>query len=117
MYKPIDTLECIKNILLKQAVFTLGDKTVRKGKVMLFSCNDYYVRFVIQTNKNVLKNYEIPYPYKVTHDESHVCFSYSLFDLCRENMDKLQKIKIYTPPVGCNKLHDKKLTISIIESC
>jgi hypothetical protein len=115
MYKPIDTLDCIKNLLLKQTVFSLGEKTVRKGRVMLFSCSDYYVKFVIQTNKNVIKNYEIPYPYKVTYDKSHVNFSYQLFDLCKENEDKLQQMKIYTPPTNCNKLHDKKLTITIIE--
>ena len=55
MYKPIDTLQCIKDMLLKQVVFCLEEKTVRKGKLLLFNSDDYYVRFIIQTNKNVNK--------------------------------------------------------------
>ena len=115
MYRPIDTLDCMKNLLLKQVVFTIGEKSVRKGKLLLFTSDNYYVKFVLQTNKNINKNYEIPYPYKVTHTDMFVRFSYKLLDLCRDNTKKLQMIEEYIDPAGANKLHDKRLTISIIE--
>jgi hypothetical protein len=102
--------------MLKQVIFSIEDKTVRKGKLLLFSCDDYYVKFVLQTNKNINKNYEIPYPYKVRFDESHVSFSYKLIDLCRDNQDKLQYVLIHTPTSNTNKLHDKKLNITIVDS-
>jgi hypothetical protein len=116
MYKPLDTLQCIKDLLLKQVVFTIEEKTVRKGKLLLFSCDDYYVKFVLQTNKNVNKNYEIPYPYKVRHGDSYVTFSYKLLDLCRGNQNKLQYMLIHTTPNGTNKLHDKNLNITVIDT-
>lgn len=115
MYKPIDTLQCIKDILLKQVVFTIDEKTVRRGKIMLFSSNDYYVKFVLQTNKNIIKNYEIPYPYRVLTGNNFVRFSYQLSDLCKDNLDKVQFVTIHTPVENNNKLHDKRLTITVIE--
>lgn len=115
MYKPLDTLQCMKDLMLKQVIFTLQDKTVRKGKLLLFSCHDYYVKFVLQTNKNVNKNYEIPYPYKVRHDKTYVSFSYKLMDLCKENQNKLQYVLIHTPTSNTNKLHDKTLNITITD--
>lgn len=116
MYKPIDTLECMKNLLLKQVVFTIGEKSVRKGKLLLFTSDNYYVKFVLQTNKNINKNYEIPYPYKVTHNDMFVRFSYKISDLCKDNIKKQEIIENYLDTSNVNKLHDKRLTISIIDS-
>lgn len=116
MYKPIDTLQCIKDMLLKQVVFCLEEKTVRKGKLLLFNSDDYYVRFIIQTNKNVNKTYEIPYPYRVLDERTQVIFSYQLLDLCKDNHNKYQRLLLHTPATNTNKLHDKRLTITIIDT-
>ena len=115
MYKPLDTLECIKNLLLKQVVFMLGEKTVRRGKLILFTHDEYYVKFMLQTNKNINKNYEIPYPYRVLHGDDFVKFSYTISDLCKENEKKIEFVEQNTSIENVNKLHDMLLTISIIE--
>ena len=97
-------------------MFCIETKTVRKGKLLLFNQDDYYIKFLIQTNKNVNKNYEIPYPYSVASTKYGVVLSYTLEDLSRGNLDKLQYMQIHTPTTGTNKLHNKKLSITIIDT-
>jgi len=109
------TLNVLKNFLLKPVVFILNDKTVRKGKLILFHQSDYYVKFTLQTNKNITKIYEIPYPYKILARNEQVTFSYMISDLCRDNYNKTEYIFDNTPKEGINKVHDKQLTISVIE--
>lgn len=115
MYKPLDTLQCMKDLLLKQVIFSLGEKTVRKGKLILFTHDDYYVKFMLQTNKNVNKNYEIPYPYRVLTGDNYVKFSYTISDLCKSNQPKIDFVESHSPKENTNKIHDMRLTISIIE--
>ena len=110
---PFQSIDCVKQLLQKDVVFMLGQKSVRKGKLMLYNMNDYYVKFVIRTNKNINKTYEVPYPYQVTSDDTHVRFSYTIEDLCRGNMLKHDKIMgRYGSAV--NKFFDKRLTISVM---
>lgn len=111
---PDVTMECVKRLLQKDVVFHLGQKSVRKGKLILFNMADYYVKFIIKTNKNINKTYEVPYPYHVTHDNRHVSFSYTIKDLVRSNMIKHDMI-ICKYGSTTNKFFDKKLTISVID--
>ena len=115
MYKESKSLECIKELLLQNVMFCIETKTVRKGKLLLFNQDDYYIKFLIQTNKNINKNYEIPYPYNVSASKHGVALSYTLEDLSRGNLDKLQYMQIHTPTSGTNKLHNKVLTISVFD--
>jgi len=105
----------MKNLLLKQVIFTLGEKTVRRGKLMLFTHDEYYVKFILQTSKSLNKNYEIPYPFRVLHGDSFVKFSYTIADLCKKNQRKIDMVEQNIPEV-VNKFHDTRLTITIIDT-
>ena len=108
-------LQHVKELLLKNVVFTINEKTVRRGKLLICNQDEYYIKFVLQTNKNVNKNYEVPYPYSVCSNESQVIFSYKILDLCKGNEMKHAMITAKTPTSNCNKLHDKRLIISIVD--
>mgnify|MGYP003637555898 CR=1 FL=1 len=85
MIEQIET--CCKHVLQRNVRFVLNDrKILRRGKLLLFNVNDYYINFTIKTNKNVKKNYEIFYPYNCTHDKllRRIEFSYKLDDLCTD---------------------------------
>lgn len=109
------TLDTVKSLLLKPVVFMLNDKAVRRGKLLLFHQADYYIKFTIQTNKNTNKTYEVPYPYKIYNEPNRVIFSYLISDFCKKNVNKEQFLTSVTPTTGVNKIHDRRLTITVID--
>lgn len=111
----MSTISELKNFLLKPVVFMLQDKTVRRGKLLLYHQHDYYIKFTIQTNKNLNKTYEVPYPYKIIPRTSQITFSYLIEDLCKGNANKIDFITSVTPTSSVNKVHNKQLTISVID--
>lgn len=112
----IPYINYVKQLLLKNVIFAIDEKTVRRGKLLLCNHDEYYVKFVLQTNKNINKNYEVPYPYHVVGSDTQVTFSYKILDLCRGNEMKHAMVTGKTPASNCNKLHDKNLTITVIDS-
>ena len=108
-------LDIMKDFLLKSVIFSINDKTVRRGRLMLFHQTDYYVRFTIQTSKNINKTYEVPYPYKIYNRKHQIDFSYLVSDFCRDNNKKIDYLTSVTPTTGTNKIHDRSLTITVID--
>lgn len=104
-------LKVLDDFLQRDVSFNIEHKTVRKGRLLLYNINDYYVKFTILTNKNVHKNYEIPYPYMISSNDTHVDFSYKIHDLCRGNYPKEQIARQFEPVA--NKLYDKNMRIII----
>ena len=107
-------LDCIKNYLQKNVTFSVGQKTVRRGKLLLYNINDYYIKFTIKTNKDIQKTYEVPFPFQVYDNKNYLTLSYKINDLCAGNNTRIDFINKYFTEIT-NKLHDKRLIISIIE--
>lgn len=108
-------LDCIKNFLQKDVVFCIEQKTVRKGRLMLYNATDYYIKFTIKTNKDVCKTYEVPFPYIIKAYDCYINMSYKIIDLCAGNENKAAFIREHYKD-SANKLHEKNLTISIIDT-
>ena len=108
-------LDCIKRFLQKEVIFCIEQKTVRKGKLMLYKTNDYYIKFTIKTNKDICKTYEVPFPYRIKPHSSYINLSYKIEDLCAGNPHKTEFIRQSFKDVN-NKLHEKNLTITIIDT-
>lgn len=104
-----DTVKPLQGMLQKNVHFNIEHKTVRKGKLMLYNLHDYYVKFTILTNKDVLKTYEVPYPFHVNMNEHMVQFSYKVNDFCRDNHDKVEIVRSFEPLAS--KLYDEYLNI------
>lgn len=100
----------LENFLQRDVNFNIEHKTVRRGRLLLYNINDYYIKFTIMTNKNLQKNYEVPYPYMIKNHDSHVVLSYKIHDLVRGNNNK-DIIARQFEPVS-NKLYDKNLYIA-----
>ena len=54
-----DTMKMLQPMLQQNVHFNIEHKTVRKGKLMLYNMHDYYVKFTIRTNKDMIKTYEV----------------------------------------------------------
>ncbi len=56
----IHDINILNELLQRDVVFYIKQKVLRKGKLLLYNQADYYIKFNILTNKNILKNFEIP---------------------------------------------------------
>ena len=77
------------NCLQKPIAFSINNKIVKRGKLLLFRRVHYFVQIVLNTDKNVRENFEIPIPFKVEKytDDGLMYFDYRITSL--NLMDKL----------------------------
>ena len=116
MYKHEQSLkvDVVKKLLQHNTNFCIDTKIIRRGRLLLFNVTDYYVKFSIKTNKNLLKVFEVPYPFHVSASNDSVVFSYRLHDLCKGNSARLEAAE-KVERVGVNKFYDKRLTINNLD--
>ena len=62
---------CLKNLLQRNVSFNINNKTIREGLLMLFHVKDFYISFILKTEKYPSKTYEIPVPYSITQQKDH----------------------------------------------
>ena len=74
--------------LQKQLLFTLGDRIIKKGKLLLFRRVHYYIQISLATDKTTRENFEIPIPFRVENydEENLLYFDYRLKSLNIQNL-------------------------------
>ena len=113
MYDVIhNRFKILERFLQQEVMFNIEHKTVRKGKLLLYNLDNYHVKFTILTNKNLTKNYEIPYPFKLIENDNNIRFSYRIDDLCRDNQAKIDYISEITDQPS--KLYDKTIRLVLV---
>ena len=110
-----EKLKLLEPFLQKNVMFNIETKTVRRGKLLLFNIKDYYLKFIIKTNKDINKTYEIPYPYDIIPSSNSIKLSYKILDLCVGNEGKSDKVLQYKPETN-SKLYDKTVIITNIDT-
>ena len=99
-------IDILNELLQRDVVFYIKQKVLRKGKLLLYNQADYYIKFNILTNKNILKTFEIPYPFSIYKRHNNICLSYLLTDLfCEKHTD-------FVEYDTSNKFYDTRLTIT-----
>ena len=79
--------------------FTLGQKIIKQGKLVLFKRAHYYLHITLLTGKNTKESFEIPIPFKVEeyYYEGLAYFDYRIPALGGMNEDlntRLNKVHI-----------------------
>jgi hypothetical protein len=104
--------QLIKPFLLRDISFNIDNKTVKTGKLILFSIKDFFCVFTLTTpdrgNKRYI--YEIPYPFTTNTTISSLEFDYTLESFClgNENIAQATKKITYNRP---SKLFNKKMVV------
>lgn len=95
--------------LQKQVCFSIGDKVVKKGRLILFRRIHYYIQIALMTDKSTRENFEIPIPFNVeSHkDDGLLYFDYRISSL---NLDTLPPI----PPKVSSSYFNKILEITAL---
>ena len=103
----------IKQFLQKYVRFTINKKVLREGRLVLYNVKDFYITFIINTNKGQTKTYEVPVPYHNSVQGPSLIFDYSIQHITRDNSKTLFLINQISGKVGKkSKFFDSILTIA-----
>jgi len=99
--------------------FTLGEKVIKEGRLVLFKRAHYYLNITLFTSKNNKESFEIPIPFRVEEYfyEGLAFFDYrlqGLLGLKSEFNEKLSKVRIKNtnPSQYYNKILEIKAQIT-----
>lgn len=99
--------------------FTLGEKIIKQGRLVLFKRAHYYLHITLMTDKSNKESFEIPIPFRVEeyYHEGLAFFDYrlqGLLGLKSELNEKLSKIRIKNtnPSQYYNKILEIKAQIT-----
>lgn len=88
----IDLLQC-------NVKATCGNKVLKQGKLLLVSKKNATICLMITNQKNEPKNYELPYPFGITYDESNmsIILDYTIPVLCNGKSCIIDEITALIP--------------------
>ena len=69
--------------LQQQVKFSLNNRAIKQGKLLLFCKAHYYIQLSISTDKSARENFEVPFPFQVEihENEGLMYFDYRLSSL------------------------------------
>jgi hypothetical protein len=60
----------LKSNLQKKVIFSINNKVIKKGKMLLYRKNHFYVQITVLNEKQSKENFEIPFPFGVEIHET-----------------------------------------------
>jgi hypothetical protein len=107
--------QIFSNRLQRNLQLQSNNKTIKQGKLINYTVNDYVVTLMLKNNKNQLKSYDLYHPYDIhVHDDQSVRLDYRVSTLTT-GQSALQE-QIYTfleTTVKNHKLYDSQVDIII----
>jgi hypothetical protein len=98
-------------------VFTLGKKTVKQGRLILFKQAHFYIQLTLLSNKNVKEILEIPIPFYTENYplENVMYFDYRFRALAGNDGDLSQRLqKIVIKNINPSQYYNKILEIKTV---
>lgn len=105
----IELEEQLKVLMLKNIEFQLNGKSYKKGKVKVFNTKQFFIKFKLET-PNDIREYELPYPYRVEKLINGFLFDYCLSAFIPKTEESFWKMKTMDTSES-SKLHDNYLYI------
>lgn len=102
-----------KYLLQKDISFEINNKIFKKGKLIIFHQKNFYITFIINSDKKNNIKVEIPIPYNVeTHlDDNLVYFDYRIKTLSKQTPEIEPNLLSYPQKISGNKFWNTILTI------
>ena len=94
------------SFLQKNLKFSINNKLIKKGKLILFKRFHYFIQISLISEKGTRENFDLPVPFKVENynEEGLLYFDYRLNSLEVENLPRI-------PQKVCSIYFDKILEI------
>ena len=106
--------ESCKSFLQKDLAFEINNKTLKKGKVILYFQRNFHIVFVLDTNQTKRDKIELPIPFQIEHHDSEnlVYFDYRLLTFSKMYPECQPYLNLYKPKISKSKYFDTILTIN-----
>jgi hypothetical protein len=101
--------EKLKSLVLENVDFVLDGKSIKRGKLKLFNTKQFFIRFKLEYDGE-LKDWELPYPYKLEQTVDGYVFNYCLSAFCPPTELAFYKMKMVNKNTA-SKLHDMHLRV------
>jgi hypothetical protein len=102
--------------LQRNLTFTLGNKTIKKGKLLIFKRVHYCMQFILANSKNSKETLEVPIPFDAEFHmkENLFYFDYRLKTLASNNKEIEKRLRqITVKDVAPSQYYDKILEVTI----
>lgn len=103
----------VSSIFQKNLKFRINNKTLREGKLILFSFKEFYLHFKLCVGHNIYKYIEIPYPYTYRFEENKLLFDYTNGTLTKKDKELETIIKLLKRQ-KFSKFYDNTLIIEFL---
>jgi hypothetical protein len=104
----------LSKLLLRDLVFiNSAGKILKKGQLVLFKKREFYYVFLLKTEKGSIKEYEMPYPFKITKQGNNVVMDYTLKEFAQGDDMVYFKSKVINKPKK-NKLYNYTVVLSAL---
>ena len=102
-------------LLQKNINLSFNNKPYKKGKLILFKQNNYYLELTIEKNNKENKRIELPTPFNIElwENDNLIYFDYRFPTLAKSN-NELRKLLYGLPQEGNNRFYDSILEIEIV---
>ena len=109
-----DIEQACKFLLQKNVSFEFNNKTYKKGKVLLFAQKNFYITFIVSTDKKERDKIEIPIPYgvEIHEDDDLVYFDYRLKTLTKYSPHLENSLKALASKTNGNRFWNSILSIT-----
>jgi hypothetical protein len=102
----------LKDLILNDVDFTIDGKSIKKGKIKIFNTKQFFIKFKIE-NDGVVKEWELPYPYRLQKTDNGYLFDYCLSAFCPPTETVFYKMKLMDKKEA-SKLHDNYLYATVM---
>lgn len=84
----MDNIESNFNYFLQRdIVFSMDNKIIKEGKLILFSQKDYYLIFHLKNSNGDNKKYELPYPFHINREKNYLTFDYKIESISKNDSE------------------------------
>jgi len=73
--------------LQRDVVFSMDNKIIKEGKLILFSQKDYYLIFHLKNSNGEHKKYELPYPFNIERKDNYLKFDYKIESISKNDSE------------------------------
>lgn len=107
-----------KYLLQKNISINIKDKVLKKGKLILFYQRNFYITFIIDTEKKAKEKFELPIPYGIENhkEDDLIFFDYRIKTLAKHAPEIETNLLVYPKKITGNKFWDNILLIHTNEN-
>jgi hypothetical protein len=109
--------DACKFLLQKKITLEFGNKIYKQGKFILFYQKNFYIMFIIDTQRKEKEKIEIPIPYDVEihKEDGLIYFDYRIKTLAKHAPEIENYLRVYPNKTSGNRFWDSILTINTNE--